>query len=193
MAPTVSQSKLVDFALLFQPNHKDPPMAFQALLQSLPFEQRTLSQTDYGPLRYFPAPVAIETKTSSGDLEEAKVQLGVWVAAWFRRVRLLLRGNTETIPVPMIVIEAGKWAVYYACDQENAIVRILSSVSYFPHTTYIRAHPLQSIYGPDDIGDTLTMEGIYKLLASIRAIGKWLGQEFGEWFLNDVAQEYPER
>ena len=132
---SLSQSKIVDFILLLRPSQQStPPTAVQALLQSLPFDQRTLNQTDYGSLRYFPAPVAIETKTTSSDLEEAKVQLGVWVAAWFRRIRLLLGGSNdkETIPVPMIVVEAGKWAVYYACEREEAVVSSIHSFIHFP-------------------------------------------------------------
>ena len=115
---------MVDFALLFQPSAEAPPPAFEALLRSLPFEERTLCQTDYGPLQFFPAPVAIETKTSSGVLEEAKVQLGVWVAAWFKRMRLLLPNHKgEMIPVPMVVVQGGNWTAYYVCEKDGRIVR----------------------------------------------------------------------
>lgn len=82
---------MVDYALVLQPmadSADSPPMAYQTLLRSLPIDQYALSQTDYGPLCYF-SPIAIEAMTNSGDLEEAKIQLGVWVAAWFQRMRML--------------------------------------------------------------------------------------------------------
>jgi len=32
------------------------------------------------------------------------------------------------------------------------------------------------------IGNTLTLASIYKLLASLKAIGRWVATEFKEWF-----------
>ena len=99
-----------------------PPITYQTLLRSLPIDQYALSQTDYGPLCYFPAPIAIETKTNSGDLEEAKIQLGVWVAAWFQRMRLLFPQDYQTMPVPLLVARAESWMAYYACEREKLYV-----------------------------------------------------------------------
>ncbi|KAK3343448.1 hypothetical protein B0T25DRAFT_462703, partial [Lasiosphaeria hispida] len=77
--------------------------------------------------------------------------LGVWVAAWFRRIRLLPHRTDEaTISVPMITVDGARWAVYYACEREDEII----------------------IYGPRDLGDTSTLDGIYKLLACLWAIGR---------------------
>lgn len=118
------------------------------------------------------------------------MQLGVWVAAWFRRIRLLLRNtDEEAIPVPMVVVEAGKWAVYYACEREDAIVSIARSPSSVPRFLLaLTPRSPQSIYGPDDIGDTLTVEGTYKLLACLRAIGRWVAMEFKDWFSQSIAK-----
>ncbi|KAK3349687.1 hypothetical protein B0T25DRAFT_582571 [Lasiosphaeria hispida] len=85
---------------------------------------------------------------TDGDLEDAKIQLGVWVAAWFQRMRLLFPHYT-TMPVPLLIARAGIWTVYYACEHENGI----------------------SICGPVMIGDILTLASIYNLLASLKAIG----------------------
>ncbi|KAK3339773.1 hypothetical protein B0T25DRAFT_363282 [Lasiosphaeria hispida] len=167
--PMLAQSKIVDFVLVLQPRFETTKPPSYALVQDLPLNEQTLNQTDYGPLQYFPAPVPIETKTTRGDLEEAKVQLGVWVAAWFRRMRLLPRHTDEakaTIAVPMITVDASRWAVYYACERDDSI----------------------AIYGPLDIGDTLTVMGIYKLLACLKAIGQWVGEEFKGWFEQNICR-----
>jgi len=165
--PILAQSKIVDFAIVLQPPHENEEPPSYTLVQGLPFDERTLNQTDYGPLKYFPAPVPVETKTTRGDLEDAKVQLGVWVAAWFRRIRLLPHRTDEaTIPVPMITVDGAKWAVYYACEREDKII----------------------IYGPLDLGDTNTIDGIYKLLACLRAIGRWVEEEFKDWFEQNICR-----
>jgi hypothetical protein len=44
----------------------------------------------YEPLRRCPAPVFIETKMSTGNSEDAKVQLGVWIAAYHQRLRSIM-------------------------------------------------------------------------------------------------------
>lgn len=126
LVEAVSLDKMVDYALVLQPMaaaSDRQPTAYQTLLRSLPIDQYTLSQTNYGPLRYFPAPIAIETKMTDGELEDAKIQLGVWVAAWFQRMRLLFPHYT-TMPVPLLIARAENWTVYYACEHEEGIVRI---------------------------------------------------------------------
>ncbi|KAK5651305.1 hypothetical protein OQA88_12649 [Cercophora sp. LCS_1] len=167
LVEAVSQAKMVDYALVLQPitdPTDSPPTAYQTLLRSLPIDQYALSQTDYGPLRHFPAPVVLETKADSGDLGEAKAQLGVWAAAWFQRMRLLFPQDYQTMPVPLLIARAEAWTVYYACEREDGI----------------------SIYGPVVIGDTLTLASIYKLLASLKAIGRWVATEFKEWFEGSI-------
>lgn len=89
---TVSQGKTVDFALVLMPPSDSPlQQAMWHLLRDLPMDKKCLSQTDYGPLYFFPAPVAIATKAPNGDKEEAKIQLGIWTAAWMKSMRELLR------------------------------------------------------------------------------------------------------
>jgi hypothetical protein len=42
--------------------------------------------------------------------------------------------------------------------------------------------------GPRDLNDTLTMEGIYRLLACPRAIGRWVEEEFKNWFEQNICK-----
>lgn len=131
----LSQSKMVDFALLLMPPSDSPlNKTMKQLFCSLPPDMRAVSQSAYGPLRSYPAPVAIKTKANNGDTEEAKVQLGVWTAAWFARMRELLRfsnGATGrgTIAVPLLIVESAQWSLYYACENDYTIVS--TSLFYF--------------------------------------------------------------
>ena len=128
---TVSQGKTVDFALVLMPPSDSPlQQAMWHLLRDLPMDKKCLSQTDYGPLYFFPAPVAIATKAPNGDKEEAKIQLGIWTAAWFKRMRELLwhvgRASDErVISVPLLMAEGQHWSLYYAHETDQNIVSTL--------------------------------------------------------------------
>ncbi|KAH8747769.1 hypothetical protein F5883DRAFT_436950, partial [Diaporthe sp. PMI_573] len=126
---------------------------------------------DYGPLRKFPAPVAIETKTAGGDIEEAKVQLGVWTAAWFKRMadldrqskskglRIKMKTSPRSLGVPLLLIEGHRWSLYVACENDADII----------------------IYGPEEIRHTNTIAGLYKLVACLKATGNWIRTSFWPW------------
>ncbi|KAH8713526.1 hypothetical protein HC256_006671 [Beauveria bassiana] len=85
-AMTTSIHKMVDYALVLRPSD-----TLQALIDrflgSEPWERQSINQTRYEPLRAQPAPVFIETKTTSATQDSANVQLGIWVAAWHERIR----------------------------------------------------------------------------------------------------------
>ena len=142
---TASQAKFVDMALLYRPTNSESPelIALENLLRSLPSATASLNQSDYGILRRFPAPVSIETKIPGGDVEEAKVQLGVWTAAWYKRMRDLCPNRKQRLfNVPLFLVEGDRWSLYVACEKESAIY----------------------IYGPEDLGSTNSIAGLYRLV-----------------------------
>ncbi|KAL1873434.1 hypothetical protein VTK73DRAFT_979 [Phialemonium thermophilum] len=171
-AVLTSQQKMVDFAILLEADEGLPlQSAITTLLERrLSLGQKSINQTDYGRLIELPAPIAIETKTAEGSVEEAKVQLGVWTAAWFRRMKMLMRDMTAadaestpsssttqrtsatTISIPLLLVVGERWSLFYACEQNGRITISTSEV----------------------IGDTSTILGIYKLMRCLRSIGQWL-------------------
>jgi hypothetical protein len=147
---TTSQAKLVDLALLYRPpNSSSDTDSLTNLFRSLPASTATLNQSDYGPLRKFPAPVAIETKTAGGDIEEAKVQLGVWTAAWFKRMadldrqskskRQRMKTSPRSLGVPLLLIEGHRWSLYVACENDADIVSP-SPFHHFPLSILCRSY-----------------------------------------------------
>ncbi|KAI1109567.1 hypothetical protein F5Y14DRAFT_455917 [Nemania sp. NC0429] len=126
-----------------------------------------LNQTDYTPLRYSPA------------------ALGIWVAAWHKRMwqvrgfrhqtakltaderEQLIAGTKPAVSVPLIVVTAHEWEVYFACDDAAHI----------------------TMYGPLSLGSTKDLLGAYARLASLEAIGEWIRTTFCErmktWILYD--------
>lgn len=117
-----SVHKMVDFALVLTPNED---LQFKIDNYTKTSISSTNNQTTYFPLKSRPAPVFIETKTSAGKLEEANVQLGVWVAAWQGCIRAMMhsRGCTgQIITVPLIQVLDGVWTVMFAVDAGGEMV-----------------------------------------------------------------------
>ncbi|KAM3555252.1 hypothetical protein ARSEF4850_006079, partial [Beauveria asiatica] len=107
-AMTTSVHKMVDYALILRPSD-----ALQALIDrflgSEPWEKQSINQTRYEPLHAQPAPVFIETKTTSATQDSANVRLGIWVAAWHERIRTVI---------------GGVWSVLYVVD-DGTHIRVL--------------------------------------------------------------------
>lgn len=123
-----TRAKMVDWGV-----RVCPPAGVAATIRSkldaLPEAQRCLNHTTYGPVRYDPIAIFIETKTAGGTTEEARLQLGIWVAAWHRRMAALMQtcpGRSEPvdriITVPLIVIMEHEWRLSFACDMGDRIV-----------------------------------------------------------------------
>ncbi|KAM0337998.1 hypothetical protein ACHAPU_011475 [Fusarium lateritium] len=99
---TKSVHKTVDFAVVLESDARLAALIKQ-YTDLLP--DGTVNQTACGPLKNRPAPVFIETKTSTGNLETSGMQLGVWIAAWHETLRSIMKrgGIVERIiTVPLI-------------------------------------------------------------------------------------------
>jgi hypothetical protein len=115
-----SVHKLVDFALVLMPNNalEDKITSFFANP-----EYPTVNQTLYGALSRRPAPVFIETKTSAGVINRSHVQLGIWTAAWYQRLRAV-KSTKDPIAIPVIQVHGNVWTVMFAKDDKNKIVSL---------------------------------------------------------------------
>jgi hypothetical protein len=117
-----------------------------------------INQTAYTPIGESPIAVSIETKKDvpSG---EPLLQLGIWVAAWNKRMIYLrhvlvfhaigiIVGNEwwdqRLVSVPLIQVIGHDWKIYFAClDKDNIM-----------------------LYGPIGIESTDSMVQLYVLMAS---------------------------
>ncbi|GKU08814.1 unnamed protein product [Fusarium langsethiae] len=159
-----SVHKMVDFALVLKP---DDALESKINLFLKKQEYFTLNQTMYDPLSQRSAPVFIETKTSAGVVDRSHVQLAIWTAAWYQRLRAA-RSTKSPIAIPVIQVHGNVWTVMFAVDDNDKILLLDQSVR---------------------IGDTANVVGIYQLLASLRVIAKWIDTTFRTWlsdFLDGV-------
>ncbi|KAM3547524.1 hypothetical protein ARSEF4850_009975 [Beauveria asiatica] len=119
-----SAHKMVDFALVLEPDQ-----ALRAIISDFldgqDYATSSINQTRYEPLRERPAPIFMETKVLPGNAESARVQLGIWIAAWHERMRsiIALGGNAKrVITVPLIHAFSGHWIAFFVVDEGTGIL-----------------------------------------------------------------------
>ncbi|EXK35686.1 hypothetical protein FOXG_14797 [Fusarium oxysporum f. sp. lycopersici 4287] len=90
---------MVNFALALIPDE-----TLQATIDKFFKTQwhNTLNQRAYTVLASRPAPLFIETRTTSSTADRSKVQLGIWVAAWYQRLR---DANSAKIPTSIALLQ----------------------------------------------------------------------------------------
>jgi len=92
------------------------------LLQSQPVDLETVNQTMYDPVRRQPIAISIETKTPDGSEQTAMVQLGVWVAAHFDRLRMLSHEDLVSLTLPLLYVSGAEWFLLFASDSAEQVV-----------------------------------------------------------------------
>ncbi|KAF5966607.1 hypothetical protein FBULB1_11575 [Fusarium bulbicola] len=111
-----TRTKMIDWGIRLHPSQSTTARIREILLP-LPDNQRSINQSTYDPVRFDPIAVSIETKIANGGAEEARLQLGVWVAAWHQRIRTLMRPKQAIVTLPLILVLEHKWQLLFACDR----------------------------------------------------------------------------
>jgi hypothetical protein len=92
------------------------------LLESQPYDLRTINQTMCDQVRYLPIAISIETKTPDASEQEAKFQLGMWVVAHFNRLRMLSHENAILPTLPLLYVSGNWWYLHLAGDGARCIL-----------------------------------------------------------------------
>ena len=177
IAGSLVGDKMVDFAITFANLEHDEPEVHKRI-RKLAANQAdqlfTINQSSYGPLCHRPLAVSIETKASSGSEDDAKDQLLAWTSAWLTRMRRLLDPRSVgladkdvimgKLSFPVIIVQCNLWRLYLVQDTADAV----------------------TMYNTVPLGDTHSILGIYKLLASLRRLTDWARGPFWTWFKEDI-------
>ncbi|KAG8668247.1 hypothetical protein FPOAC2_07537 [Fusarium poae] len=161
---STSAHKMVDFALVLIPDAELQTKIDHFLRTQ---HHATINQTTYHALANRPVPLFIGTKTTSGSGSRSQVQLGIWAASWFQRLRAAGSAK-EALPIPLVRVYGHVWQVMIAIDENDKVLMVDQAVC---------------------IGDTASIIGMYQLMAALRIIGKWADTEFRAWiteFLDSV-------
>lgn len=189
-----SESKKVDYVLVMYIDDQEP---LYRVITDTTFEPQLgygyVNQTLLSNLLYNPIAVSIETKIASSR-EDPLLQLGLWTAAWHKRMATLRERRFPSTPqaylassrapreppklvsVPLVEVVAHEWFIYFACDSGRSI----------------------DIYGPLHIGSTQSMLEVYTLLTCLEAVKEWIETSFytaiKDWFLAEqIPAEIPLR
>ncbi|KAG5764975.1 hypothetical protein H9Q72_006947 [Fusarium xylarioides] len=118
-----SVHRMVDFAIVLIPDD-----TLQGTIDEFLSKQThaTINQTTYDALARRPAPVFIETKASTSLVNRSQVQLGIWTAAWFQRLRAA-QSTKDPIAIPVIQVYGHVWHVLFVMDDRDKIVGLYSN------------------------------------------------------------------
>ncbi|KAH7121652.1 hypothetical protein EDB81DRAFT_814184 [Dactylonectria macrodidyma] len=157
-----TRAKMVDWGVRALPDASTSARIRETLI-SLPEPHRCVNQTTYGPVRYDPIAMVVETKIGIGAAEEARLQVGIWIAAWHQRIELFKATSSAAaepiITIPLIIIMEHEWRLLFACDR-GTYVEIVEDII---------------------IGDTRGLIGLYTILATLRALASWSQKSFLPW------------
>ncbi|KAH6949515.1 hypothetical protein DER45DRAFT_624024 [Fusarium avenaceum] len=103
--------------------------------------------------------MSIESKTASGSLEEARAQLGLWVAAWHKRMGLLKQYDENIITLPLIAVIEHEWKLTFVMDRGSSI----------------------DIFEDIGIGNTRDILDLYRIVAVVKEPGAWMQTDYLSW------------
>jgi hypothetical protein len=126
-------------------------MIFRSILIKAP-NTTHISQTN-GPRRLsYLAFDPLETKRGAVDQDTAYVQLGMWTAAHFAKLRQLTQDRSAALPVlPVVLVQGHEWKMMLASMKPDPRLEMLAYLS---------------------LGDTGTLSGVYRVIAAIRRLAK---------------------
>lgn len=189
-----SDSKKVDYVLA---TDAGDDTALQKVLSRIILHQDAcernlvphVNQTHYRPLKNSPIACSIETKIDGAVGQDPMLQLGIWLAAWHKRMDSLRRfvfkkfpslwhhsRGQDRLPSTSLIKAVGQeWRLFFCCHKGSSVV----------------------MYGPLTIGSTEPIIDAYALIASLEAVKEWMETTFltgvERWLLCDAVLESTER
>ncbi|KAL8730496.1 MAG: hypothetical protein Q9166_004024 [cf. Caloplaca sp. 2 TL-2023] len=117
----------------------------------------SINQT-YGWTAFEPMFANVEVKNDNRD---PLIQLGVWIAAEYEK--RCQEGYPMDIPVPAIVVDRDYWMIWLAYSVKVPVEE---------RNSHGKTYRVQ-FAGPKDIGNTKSIEGIFRILHVLKAIVRW--------------------
>lgn len=171
---TKMQSKMIDYVLMLEPDPKMHLDIVQMLSKGLaPLDRLSVNHIGSDSLRYKPIAVSIETKRAAIHEDAAHIQLSLWVAAHFAKLRRLASLSSKQplaepkLPIlPLIIVQGHVWKLLVAHF-------VLSSSTAPSSIIILRDIP---------IGTTASILGCFMAIASLRRLMVWVNHDFQEWW-----------
>ncbi|KXX81082.1 hypothetical protein MMYC01_202797 [Madurella mycetomatis] len=185
-----SDAKKVDFCIVFrQPSKYRHPSIVEIN------SAESINHSNHPPLLSNPIVISIETKAAAPSQEEAELQMGVWMAAHFARLRALVVRQREQRPGPVqrredVFDVETKWR--QAAEELGFLPGLLvlqhqwffiaatwapppaGSANYYGHGV--------TLWRMIGIGSTSKPEGICHIIYVVRYLAHWAETTYWPWF-----------
>ncbi|KAI9782832.1 MAG: hypothetical protein M1839_004583 [Geoglossum umbratile] len=134
-------------------------------IQLLRSEEWTINQSLAPYLRNKPQVMILELKKVIPD-SDPLIQLAIWSFALLNRLKLLLP-DTSTVLCPVVALQVvgHEWSIYYVYHDETGAVKL---------------------YGPENIGSTLEIEGIFHILRVLGVIADYATDVYWPWLDKNI-------
>ncbi|KLU90453.1 hypothetical protein MAPG_10307 [Magnaporthiopsis poae ATCC 64411] len=154
---TVAGARMVDFALVLQVASTPLEAPIYQAVYRTGYGVQPINHSAYTPLLNRPIGVSIETKNTGRNLETAQVRLSLWAVAWLRRMEALGNGARVPLAMPVIQVVGHIWKLSFVCDLGEHYETFEDGIA---------------------IGSTDSLVQLYKLLAVLRILIRWMDTEF---------------
>lgn len=166
------QSKMVDYAIVIEPNEDYEGEASKSLHNHIIEKMRgengaSINQTAASYIRYRPIGVSIETKKGLVGEDEAHVQLATWMTAQYTRLRQLMTNHaTGELPsFPVLSVHGQRWFLMIAHLCDNGKMELIKEL---------------------EVGDTGSFIGVYQVVAAIRRVAQWVNDDYRPWLESEI-------
>ena len=163
---SVKQSELMDFAIVIYPPRDRSSgniVLHNHIIRKLKSEQnQNINQTSAEWVRFKPIVISIVIAT---DEDKAHIQISTWLTAQFKRLRQFVGYSVELPSLPVISIFRKRWLLLFATVNTLGEILLVEDLQ---------------------LGDTGSVFGIYKLIAAIRRLARWVHEDYRPWFEREV-------
>jgi hypothetical protein len=197
----LTTGKIVDYAIHFEPSGT----ARDVISSLVRTSTESINHVGYEAMRVQPIAVSIETKTNSRGMEEAQVQLGVWVAAQVTRIEALISQRASLVANEQVADAQSHMSTPGLTIMAVADPSIVLSHTVFPlievqaktwSLSFARVTPSSAlpnavsckplsnikIFESITLGNTGSVVQTYRLVKSLRVLRDWADGDFRKWW-----------
>ncbi|KAK7408302.1 hypothetical protein QQX98_009504 [Neonectria punicea] len=156
-------STKVDYVLYLDADGED--VSISDALAQLEKSEGSVNHTAFTPLSQHPISISIETKRHGGDGRRADVQLAAWQAAQWSFLESQAGDKVNELAfLPGIIVQGHEWK--------------------FVATT--RRDRKTTLWSSHQFGTTMTLVGIFQIMAGLRRLRRWSTEVFWPWYKSQV-------
>ncbi|KAK7428831.1 hypothetical protein QQZ08_004601 [Neonectria magnoliae] len=156
-------STRVDYVLYLDADADDVPIS--DALTTLEKSEGSVNHTAFTPLGQRPISISIETKRHGGDGRRADVQLAAWQAAQWSFLESQAGDKVnELVFLPGVIVRGHEWKSVATTRRDRK-------------TTLWSSH---------QFGTTMTLVGIFQIMAGLRRLRRWSTEVFWPWYKSHV-------